>query len=156
MIRVDSPTQRVGDKPLVSFKQITHQLPMLSLDNAFSREELGAFDERVRKGLGSSTPIEYACEPKLDGVAVSLIYEKGMLKTAATRGDGLTGEDITQNVKTIKAIPLKLRGTAYPSTLEVRGEIFMPKAGFEKMNQQALAQDDKLFANPRNAASGSL
>lgn len=155
-ITPDSPTQRVGDQPLAGFVQITHQLPMLSLDNVFDEAQLQAFDERVHKGLGMSQDIEYTCEPKLDGVAISLIYKEGLLQTAATRGDGATGEDVTQNVKTIKAIPLKLRGSGYPAVLEVRGEIYMPKAGFEKFNQQAQQRDEKVFANPRNAASGSL
>ena len=155
-ITADSPTQRVGDKPLVGFSQIAHQLPMLSLDNVFDEAELIAFDERVHKGLGTSKAIEYTCEPKLDGVAISLLYEDGLLQTAATRGDGTTGEDVTQNVKTITAIPLKLRGSGYPQTLEVRGEIYMPKAGFDKFNKQAARHGEKVFANPRNAASGSL
>ncbi len=156
MITPDSPTQRVGDKPLLSFEQITHAAPMLSLDNVFSEAELIAFNERVHKNLGMDERIEYVCEPKLDGVAISLIYKNGRLETAATRGDGVTGENVTQNIKTVKAIPLKLRGTGYPDTLEVRGEVIMPKAGFQKMNQQAAMHNEKVFANPRNAASGSL
>lgn len=152
----DSPTQRVGDKPLAGFTQVTHQRPMLSLDNVFDYDELVAFDQRVHKGLGVSRDIEYSCEPKLDGVAISLIYVDGFLQTAATRGDGTTGEDVTQNVKTIQAIPLKLRGDRFPKMLEVRGEIYMPKEGFEKYNHQAELHGEKVFANPRNAASGSL
>ena len=155
-VTADSPTQRVGDKPLVGFSQITHQLPMLSLDNVFNEAELIAFDERVHKILGTRKVIEYVCEPKLDGVAISLRYVNGLLQTAATRGDGTTGEDVTQNVKTIRAIPLKLQGSGYPQILEVRGEIYMPKAGFEKFNHQAEQSGEKVFANPRNAASGSL
>jgi DNA ligase (NAD+) len=155
-IVADSPTQRIGDKPLDGFVQVQHQMPMLSLDNVFSEEELQAFDERIHKGLGSSKAVEYTCEPKLDGVAISLIYEEGNLITAATRGDGTTGEDVTQNVKTITSIPLRLRGSGYPQKLEVRGEIFMPKAGFEKFNAAAEKLGEKVFANPRNAASGSL
>jgi DNA ligase (NAD+) len=155
-ITPDSPTQRIGDKPLDGFEQVTHRLQMLSLDNVFSKEDLEAFDERVHKGLGVSKAIEYTCEPKLDGVAISLIYEDGLLVTAATRGDGSTGENVTQNVRTIRAIPIKLRGSGFPELLEVRGEIVMPKKGFEAFNKQALEHDEKLFANPRNAASGSL
>ena len=155
-ITPDSPTQRVGDKPLDRFTQVTHKIPMLSLDNAFSEEELLAFDTRVKQRLGVTRDIAYACEPKFDGVAISLLYENGVLVLAATRGDGFTGEDVTQNVKTISVIPLKLRGGDYPITLEVRGEIVMPKAAFEQLNAEALKIGDKTFANPRNAASGSL
>ena len=155
-IVVDSPTQRVGDQPLDGFSQVQHQLPMLSLDNVFTEEELDAFDARIHQRLGVSDGIQYTCEPKLDGVAISLRYEQGLLVVAATRGDGTMGEDVTQNVKTIKAIPLKLRGDAFPKVLEVRGEIIMPTAGFNKFNQHAELHDEKIFANPRNAASGSL
>ena len=155
-ITPDSPTQRVGDQPLDRFTQVTHKIPMLSLDNAFSEEELLAFDTRVKQRLGVTHEIDYVCEPKLDGVAISLLYQDGVLVLAATRGDGFTGEDVTQNVKTISVIPLKLRGDDYPITLEVRGEIVMPKAAFEQLNADALKTGDKVFANPRNAASGSL
>jgi DNA ligase (NAD+) len=156
----DSPTQRVGEKPLSVFSQVSHRLPMLSLDNAFNNEELREFHRRVTERLRSLDiefqEIEYACEPKLDGIAVSLVYQKGLLVQGATRGDGKTGEDITQNVRTIASIPLRLQGDNYPDDLEVRGEIYLPKAGFEKLNKIADAREEKRFANPRNAAAGSL
>lgn len=151
-----SPTQRVGAKPLAAFTQVKHQLPMLSLDNVFNDEELQAFNDRIQQRLKSTATIDYVCEPKLDGVAISLLYKKGKLSVAATRGDGAVGEDVTQNVRTIASVPLVLRGTDYPDELEVRGEIYMPIAGFEQYNKQAIKQDEKTFANPRNAASGSL
>ncbi|MAZ77646.1 MAG: DNA ligase (NAD(+)) LigA [Legionellaceae bacterium] len=150
----DSPTQRVGAEPLTVFEQVKHRVPMLSLDNAFSDAELIAFNRRITDRL-KQAHIEYACEPKLDGLAVSLRYEKGVLVQAATRGDGQTGENITQNIKTIQSIPLRLKGEA-PDVLEVRGEVFMPKAGFEKLNASQKEKGEKLFANPRNAAAGSL
>ncbi|MGH1470249.1 MAG: NAD-dependent DNA ligase LigA [Cellvibrionaceae bacterium] len=160
LITFDSPTQRVGAAPLDEFSQVTHKLPMLSLDNAFSNEDLTDFDQRVKdrlENLGSpKKDIEYACEPKLDGIAVSLLYEKGKLVQAATRGDGQVGEDITQNVKTIGSIPLRLREKKVPEVLEVRGEIYMPKASFEKLNDDARKKNLKTFVNPRNAAAGSL
>lgn len=156
MIRPDSPTQRVGEKPLDQFTQVPHQIPMLSLDNVFSDEELKAFDTRVKQRLGMTRDIDYVCEPKLDGVAISLLYKEGILVLAATRGDGVVGEDVTQNVKTIASIPLKLKGSDYPTILDVRGEIYMPKTVFEKLNSNAVKTGGKLFANPRNAASGSL
>lgn len=156
LLTPDSPTQRVGGEPLKSFKQIQHAIPMLSLQNVFEEEELDAFDERVRQRIDHEEAIEYVCEPKLDGVAISLRYEKGHLTIAATRGDGTTGEDVTQNVKTIAAIPLQLRGKDFPAVLEVRGEIYMPKKGFEKLNKRAEEKGEKVFANPRNAAAGSL
>lgn len=155
-ITPDSPTQRVGDKPLDHFKQVTHKIPMLSLDNVFNETELHAFDTRVKQRLGVTGAIEYVCEPKLDGVAISLLYQEGFLVLAATRGDGFVGEDVTQNIKTIAAIPMKLRGHDYPAVLEVRGEVVMPKVAFGKLNSQALKLGEKIFANPRNAASGSL
>ncbi len=151
----DSPTLRVGAEPLKSFSQIKHEERMLSLDNAFDEEAIEAFDRRIRERLESDEPIEYACEPKFDGLAVSLRYENGVLIYAATRGDGTTGEDITQNVKTIHAVPLALKGN-YPKILEVRGEVYMPKAGFNDLNQKAIEKGEKVFANPRNAAAGSL
>jgi DNA ligase (NAD+) len=151
----DSPTQRVGGVPLKSFNQVKHVKPMLSLDNAFTEDELKAFDKRVHDRLKTDQIITYACEPKLDGVAISLLYEDGVLVRAATRGDGTTGEEVTQNVKTIEAVPLHLRDD-YPQTLEVRGEVVMPKAGFNKFNQMAAKKGEKVFANPRNAAAGSL
>lgn len=158
LITSDSPTQRVGGQPLSAFSQIAHELPMLSLDNAFNEEDMQEFNRRVverldQQGGGS---IQYACEPKLDGIAVSLLYENGLLVRGATRGDGTTGEDITLNVRTIPTIPLKLTGSGYPERIEVRGEIYMPKAGFELLNQRATATGQKPFVNPRNAAAGSL
>ena len=156
LITEDSPTQRVGGAALDAFSQVQHDVPMLSLDNAFSHDDMEAFDKRVKDKLGSDAEIEYACEPKYDGIAISLLYKNGILVRGATRGDGTTGEDITQNVKTIGSIPLKLMGDGYPSTLEVRGEIYIPKKGFEKLNEQAIAKGEKTFANPRNAAAGSL
>lgn len=152
----DSPTQRVGSSADTSFDEIVHRIPMLSLDNAFSDDELRDFDRRVRDRLDSENAIEYVCEPKLDGLAVSLHYEKGVLTRAATRGDGYTGEDITANIRTIPSVPLKLRGGGYPAEVEVRGEVYMPKDGFEKLNQRLVDQGEKTFVNPRNAAAGSL
>lgn len=152
----DSPTQRVGAAPLAEFSQVTHDVPMLSLDNAFDDTEFTMFHRRVLERLNIQEAIEYACEPKLDGLAVSLRYEEGHLVRAATRGDGYMGEDITQNVRTIRAIPLQLRGNDYPSLLEVRGEVFMPKSSFNALNERASQAGEKLFANPRNAAAGSL
>ena len=152
----DSPTQRVGGEPLEAFKSVVHEVPMLSLDNAFSDEDLLAFHRRVTERLKLSGPLAYVCEPKLDGVAVSLLYQDGVLVRGATRGDGSTGENITENVRTINSIPLKLQTDEPPSLLEVRGEIYLPRAGFEKLNQEAKAGGGKLFVNPRNAAAGSL
>ncbi len=156
LITPDSPTQRVGAEPLSAFEQVRHEVPMLSLDNAFSEEDLRDFNRRVSERLKTDAPIEYACEPKLDGIAVSLLYEDGLLVRGATRGDGTTGENITQNVRTINSIPLRLVGEDYPPTLEVRGEIYMPKAGFEALNDKARQAGEKTFVNPRNAAAGSL
>lgn len=156
LIDRSSPTQRVGAPPLEAFRSVAHEIPMLSLDNAFSDEELEAFDQRLKDRLKSDAPIEYACEPKLDGIAISLLYESGVFVRALTRGDGTTGEDITQNVRTIYSVPLKLRGKALPERLEVRGEIYMPKAGFAALNEKAAAAGEKTFVNPRNAAAGSL
>ncbi len=152
----DSPSQRVGGKALSSFGQVEHELPMLSLDNAFNDQELDAFARRALDRLSAPVDLSFCCEPKLDGLAVSLLYENGILVQAATRGDGATGENITENVRTIKAIPLRLRGEGYPVRLEVRGEVFMPKAGFERLNEQARQKGEKVFVNPRNAAAGSL
>ena len=154
--RPDSPSQRVGAAPLSAFSQIQHSIPMLSLDNAFDDEEFSAFDQRLKDRLKIEDEIEFACEPKLDGIALSLRYESGLLTQAATRGDGQTGEDITQNVKTIGSVPLKLDGKNIPPVLEVRGEVYMPKAGFEALNKAALEAEEKVFVNPRNAAAGSL
>lgn len=156
LVSTDSPTQRVGAKPDNGFEEVTHELPMLSLDNAMTDEELVSFDKRIKDRLKSSADIEYVCEPKLDGLAVSLLYENGQLVRGATRGDGTTGENITLNVRTIRAIPLKLRGEHIPERIEIRGEVFMPKSVFEALNDQAREQGSKTFANPRNAAAGSL
>jgi len=156
LITPDSPTQRVGSAPLNSFEQIQHKMPMLSLDNVFNKEDLQAFNQRVQDRLNITDEIEYTAEPKLDGLAISLRYEHGSLIYAATRGDGSTGENVTQNIRTIHSVPLKLLGDDFPQVLEVRGEIFMPKAGFEKLNKLAREKGDKEFANPRNAAAGSL
>ena len=155
LIVSDSPTQRVGAQPLDKFSQIEHKVPMLSLDNAFSAEDLIAFDKRMGSRINNAT-VNYVAEPKLDGAAVSLFYKNGQLVYGATRGDGKVGEDITHNVRTIKSIPLSLRGEGFPEELEVRGEIFMPLASFERLNQEAAGSGDKLFVNPRNAAAGSL
>lgn len=151
----NSPTQKVGSKPLDKFESVVHEVPMLSLDNAFDAEEFEAFARRVNERLDSSQNITYCCEPKLDGLAVSILYENGKLVRAATRGDGYRGENITENVKTIRNVPLTLAENA-PSRLEVRGEVFMPTAAFEAFNEQARKRDEKVFANPRNAAAGSL
>jgi len=156
LVTSDSPTQRVGGAPLSGFTEVQHERPMLSLDNAMNAEEFAAFDQRVRDRLKSSEEIEYACEPKLDGLAISLLYIDGLLERAATRGDGETGEDVTQNVRTIKNIPLRLIGEDVPERIEIRGEVYMPKGGFEAYNERAREQGEKVFANPRNAAAGSL
>ena len=152
----DSPTQRVGAAPVGAFGAVRHRVPMLSLDNAFSDEEVRDFDRRIRERLPQVQLIRYSAEPKLDGLAISARYEDGVFAQGATRGDGETGEDVTQNLKTIRALPLKLRGTDVPRILEVRGEVFMPLAGFERFNKEALARGEKSFVNPRNAAAGSL
>ncbi len=156
LVTPDSPSQRVGSEPLSGFVQVVHELPMLSLDKVVSLEELQRFEARIQKRLESDAGISYSCEPKVDGVAVSLLYEEGILVRGATRGDGATGEDITHNVKTIGDIPLRLSGNQIPRRLEVRGEIFMTRAGFLKMNEEAIKSGDKVFVNPRNAAAGTL
>ncbi len=156
LVTADSPSQRVGGMPLSGFEPVTHEIPMLSLDNAFSDEELDAFNRRMGDRVPAAKQAKFCCEPKLDGLAVSLLYVNGVLVQAATRGDGATGENITENVRTIKSIPLKLQGDNWPARIEVRGEVFMPKAGFEKMNEIALKKGEKVFVNPRNAAAGSL
>ncbi|MBW3694415.1 NAD-dependent DNA ligase LigA [Vibrio sp. T187] len=156
LVDIDSPSQRVGGKPLDGFSQVAHEIPMLSLDNAFNDEDLDAFHKRMADRAPVADLSTFCCEPKLDGLAVSLLYENGILVQAATRGDGTTGENITENVRTISAIPLKLQGEGWPYRIEVRGEVFMPKAGFDKLNEQALKKGEKVFVNPRNAAAGSL
>ncbi len=165
LVTAESPTQRVGSTPQSAFATVVHDVPMLSLDNAFTAEDLRDFDRRVRERLGDLLPqadlfdppaVEYTCEPKLDGIAVSLLYENGQLVRGATRGDGSSGEDITENVRTVQSIPLRLRGEGWPSVLEVRGEIYMPKASFEKLNARARERGERTFVNPRNAAAGSL
>lgn len=156
LVTPQSPTQRVGVAPDSLFRQAPHETPMLSLDNAFDEDELREFDRRVRERLGRNEPLDYACEPKLDGLAVSLLYRNGVLYRAATRGDGYTGEDITANVRTIRAIPLRLYGDDIPEAFEVRGEAYMPLDGFERLNQQLADAGEKTFVNPRNAAAGSL
>jgi len=156
LLTPESPTQRVGGAPLGEFAQVQHAVPMLSLDNAFSSDDVAAFDRRVRDRLETEAEIHYAAEPKLDGMAISLRYEQGVFVQAATRGDGRTGEDVTHNVKTIKAVPMELRGRGFPLVLAVRGEVYMPLAGFEAMNAQAREAGEKTFANPRNATAGSL
>ncbi len=155
LITPDSPTQRVGAAPVEAFGTVRHELPMLSLDNAFSEEEVRDFHRRVTEQLGVRH-VDYAAEPKLDGLAVSLRYEEGRLVQGATRGDGYTGEDVTQNVRTIAAIPLRLRGRGHPRVLEVRGEVYMPLSGFRELNRRQSRRGEKTFANPRNAAAGSL
>lgn len=156
LITAQSPTQRVGAQPLGAFGQVRHEMPMLSLANAFSEEELLAFDKRLHERLQDEAMIEYAAEPKLDGLAVSLLYKDGVLQRGATRGDGVTGEDITQNIRTIKSIPLQLQHAGWPRVLEVRAEVYMPKKGFNELNARARENDEKIFVNPRNAAAGSL
>ena len=164
LVTADSPTQRVGSAALSAFTQVRHEVPMLSLGNAFDETDMREFDRRVSEGLdvpagdlfGGGAEVEYSCEPKLDGLAVSLLYHEGVLVRGATRGDGATGEDISVNVRTVRNIPLKLQGSGWPQVLEVRGEVFMSKAGFERLNETQLAAGAKPFANPRNAAAGSL
>jgi len=156
LITPDSPTQRVGAAPLTEFGEIKHAIPMLSLGNVFSDEELLAFDKRIHDRLKSDAETEFVAEPKLDGLAISILYENGVFTRAATRGDGETGEDVTHNVRTIASVPLRLLGEGYPTVLEVRGEIYMPKAGFEAFNAKMRALGEKTFVNPRNAAAGSL
>jgi len=155
LVTPDSPTRRVGAPPVETFAEVRHEVPMLSLENAFSDEDLTAFDRRVRKEL-SREEVEYVAEPKLDGLAVNLLYQDGVLVRAATRGDGAVGEDVTHNVRVIRAIPLRLRGDGFPAHFEVRGEVFMPKQGFLALNERARGNGEKVFVNPRNAAAGSL
>jgi len=155
IVTPDSPTQRVGGEAAPQFRAVQHRAPMLSLRNAFSADEVADFDRRVRERLQASADIDYMAEPKLDGLAITISYEKGRLARAATRGDGATGEDVTANVRTIRSVPLMLEGRA-PPLLEARGEVFMPLAGFRRMNDAARARGEKLFVNPRNAAAGAL
>ena len=156
MISPDSPSQKVGGEPLDAFTQVEHEVPMLSLDNAFNEEEMMAFEKRILDRLKRDITLNFSCEPKLDGLAVSILYQDGVLVRGATRGDGRVGENITTNVKTIANVPLKLRGNDFPARLEVRGEVFMPKQGFEALNKRQAETGKKVFANPRNAAAGSL
>ena len=155
LVTPDSPTQRVGAAPIEALAEVRHEVPMLSLDNAFTEEDLLDFDRRIREKLERET-VEYVAEPKLDGLAISLIYDDGVLVRGATRGDGHSGEDVTHNVRTIRDIPLKLEGSGFPKRFEVRGEVFMSKRGFLALNKKALESGEKVFVNPRNAAAGSL
>lgn len=155
LVTPDSPTQRVGGAPLERFETVNHSVAMLSLNNAFSAEELGEFDRRCREGTGREILV-YSAEPKLDGLAVSLVYEKGVLQRAATRGDGHHGEDVTLNARSIRSVPLRLLAPDCPEVLEVRGEVYMPLAGFKALNQEQYKKGEKPYVNPRNAAAGSL
>jgi DNA ligase (NAD+) len=155
LIAPDSPTQRVSGTPNAAFGEVVHSIPMLSLDNAFSDEDVAAFDRRIHERLGAEGDLEYVAEPKLDGLAIAVLYRAGVLEQAATRGDGLTGEDVTANVRTVRQVPHRLTGRA-PPLIEVRGEVFMPLKGFERMNARARERGEKVFVNPRNAAAGSL
>jgi DNA ligase (NAD+) len=156
LLTADSPTQRVGGTPLPEFAQIRHDVPMLSINNGFSEEDIHAFDKRVSEGLGASQDIAYACELKFDGLAINLRYVNGVLQQAATRGDGATGEDVTANIRTVRSIPLRLRTEHPPAIIDVRGEVLMFKADFARLNQRQRDAGQKEFANPRNAAAGSL
>ena len=155
LVTPDSPTQRVSGTPSAAFGEVVHRVPMLSLDNAFSDEDVAAFDRRLHERLGVEGELDYVAEPKLDGLAITLIYAQGRLEQAATRGDGVTGEDVTANVRTVRSVPHTLRPPA-PPLIEVRGEVFMPLKGFERMNARARERGEKVFVNPRNAAAGSL
>src|ERR1041384_848845 len=155
LVTPDSPTQRVGGQPIEGFRTVDHVVPMMSIDNTYDEKEVRAFDERVRKGLGGEQP-QYVLEPKIDGVATSLRYEDGLLVLAATRGDGRRGDDITQNIKTIRSVPLRLRDAEIPRILEVRGEVFMPSAEFQRINKQREKEGEAVFANPRNSTAGTL
>ncbi len=156
LITPDSPTQRIGAAPSAAFGKVTHNVAMTSIDNAFDEEEAREWDQRVRRGLDAEGEVQYTAEPKFDGASVSLRYENGLLIGAGTRGDGITGEDITPNIRTIKSVPLKLRGTGWPKVLEVRGEVVIPVRDFKRLNEEQLQKGGKVFANPRNAAAGSL
>ncbi len=157
LVTPDSPTQRVGGQPASQFEEVRHEVPMLSLDNAFGEEEMRAFDRRLHEllGIDEDEPLQYCAEPKLDGLAISLLYEDGLLIRAATRGDGRVGENITANARTVRAIPLRLQGDA-PPRIEARGEVYMTHEGFRRLNEEQLRKGQKTFANPRNAAAGSL
>ena len=155
LVTPDSPTQRVGAAPLKEFGEVRHAVPMLSLDNAFTDDDVTSFDRRAREKLEVDV-VEYVAEPKLDGLAISLLYEHGVLTRGATRGDGTTGEDVTQNLRTLRSIPLKLMGEGWPAWLEVRGEVYMPKKGFEKLNELLASHGEKTYVNPRNTAAGSI
>ncbi|KEY89577.1 NAD-dependent DNA ligase LigA [Pseudomonas capeferrum] len=156
LVTPDSPTQRVGGGALAALRKVRHEIPMLSLGNAFDEADMREFGRRVANGLEQSGSVDFSCEPKFDGLAVSLLYRGGRLVRGATRGDGTTGEDITANVRTVRNIPLKLQGVGWPTVLEVRGEVYMSKAGFERLNATQAEAGGKTFANPRNAAAGSL
>ena len=156
LVTPESPTQRIGAAPLAAFAAVKHTVPMTSMDNAFADEGLRDWDARVRKGLDVEGPVVYTAEPKFDGVSVSLRYEHGVLVQAGTRGDGYTGEDVSANVRTIRAVPLKLRGQGWPDVVEVRGEVVIPIADFKRLNEEQLSRGERVFANPRNAAAGSL
>src|SRR5262245_64941355 len=156
--RADSPSQRVGAAPVEAFGKVRHAVPMLSLGNAFADEEVAEFAARVRRflGLGAEEPVEVVAEPKIDGLSISLTYDRGRLALAATRGDGLEGENVTANVRTIRQVPQQLKGKGVPDRIEVRGEIYLPHADFKALNAEQAAAGAKVFANPRNAAAGSL
>ena len=156
IVTTDSPTQKIGSKPLKEFKSIKHSIPMLSLDNAMGENDIITFDERIKKWLKTEDNIEYVAEPKLDGIGVEVIYKNGILISGSTRGDGIIGEDITENIKTIRNLPLKVYGESFPELLEIRGEVFIKINDFKILNKNRLAQDESIFANPRNAAAGSL
>lgn len=156
LVSHESPTQRVGSKPLPEFFQVTHEISMLSLNKVFNEQDLLDFENRITKRLEDNTSIKFSCEPKVDGVAVSLLYRGGLLERAATRGDGVTGEDITHNVRTIRSIPLEIENLPKNSLLEVRGEIFLGKPGFQKINERAEREGSKVFVNPRNTAAGAI
>src|SRR5712692_2638354 len=156
LVTSDSPTQRVAGRPIEGFETVEHAAPMLSLDNAYNEDELRAFDERVRKAAGlGAAPVAYVAEMKIDGLSTALTYEDGRLVRGATRGDGVRGEEVTANVRTIRAIPLRLRGGP-PGTVEVRGEVYLPRAAFLRMNRDREAAGEPLFANPRDAAAGTM
>ncbi len=156
LVTSDSPTQRVGGAPLPEFAQVAHDVPMLSINNGFSDDDIASFDRRVREGLNTLHDVEYACELKFDGLAINLRYVDGLLVQAATRGDGSTGEDVTANIRTVRSIPLRLRSTTPPAVIDIRGEVLMFKTDFARLNQRQRDAGQKEFANPRNAAAGSL